>query len=101
LCHRVADVIAARVAYHQSALLRQPVEPEGGEEHMQQAGVIAVLYVFDIELPVAGNDLAVTANKPCRRPHDATDARHMIWTTLRVERRSGADGSAADEAGNG
>jgi hypothetical protein len=43
-------VVSAGLAHHQPALLRQPVEAEGGEEHMQEAGVIAVLDVFDIQL---------------------------------------------------
>src|SRR5215472_6424262 len=47
---RVAHVVAAGVAHHDAALLRQPVEPKGGEERVQEARMVGVLDVFHVEL---------------------------------------------------
>src|SRR5215467_1169615 len=66
---------------------------------MQQAGVIAVLHVFDIELPVTWNDLAVAADELCRRPHDATDVGHVIRPQIRFERRGVAAQRAEYQSG--
>ena len=43
---------AAALADADTAALTQPVDAEGREEHMQQAGVIGVAHVLRIELPV-------------------------------------------------
>src|SRR2546430_9451022 len=58
---RVADVMAARLADDDAALLRQAVEAERGEERVQEAGGIGVLHVLHVELPIARQQLAVSA----------------------------------------
>src|SRR5215813_6864244 len=84
---RVAHVVAARIAHHDAALLRQPVEPKGGEERVQQARVVGVLDVFHIELPIARQRLAVAAEDLHRRAHHAADAGDDLGPEIALERR--------------
>src|SRR5215207_7019091 len=84
---RIADVMPTGFAYQYTALLRQPVEPECGEEGVQQAGVVAVLHVLDIELPVARQHLAEMPEHSHRSAHDAPDARNKFLAEIAFERR--------------
>jgi hypothetical protein len=46
----------------QAAALAQPVDLEGGEEQMQQAGVIRIAHVLGVHLPVVGQHLGEAAD---------------------------------------
>ena len=85
--HRIADVVAAGLADDEAALLRQAVEPEGREERVQEARVVAILHVLHVELPVALQHLAVAAEHAHRRPHHAADALDDLRTEIGFERR--------------
>ena len=54
---READMVAAVRAYREPAALGQPVDAERREKRMQQACVVGVLDVFEVELPVVRQDL--------------------------------------------
>src|SRR5579883_28269 len=84
---RVADVVVAVLADDEPALLRQAVEAEGGEEHVQQARVVAVLHVLHVELPVARQHLAVAAEELGRRLHDAPHLGGDLGPEIRLDRR--------------
>src|SRR5712691_9355012 len=56
-------------------LCESRLDAEGGEEQMQQARVVAVLHVLEIELPVVGKGLGKPSdhfNRPAQNPPDAT-----------------------------
>ena len=67
-------MVATRLVHDHASFLRQAVELERGEEHMQQARVVAVLDVFDVELPVVGQGLRETADDLHRLVHHTFDA---------------------------
>ncbi len=72
--HRIAHVVAARFIDDQTTLLRQPVQLEGGEEQVQQAGVVAVLDVLHVQLPVVRQGLREAADHFHRLVQHALDA---------------------------
>src|SRR5512145_977809 len=53
-------------AHEHAAALREPGDPEGAEERVQEARVVGVLHVLDVELPVAGQGLDEAAEHPDR-----------------------------------
>src|SRR5688572_5146516 len=59
------DVVPAPVILARPAFRRQAVQLEGGEERMQQARMVVVAAVLDVELPVGvAHELAVAAQDP-------------------------------------
>src|SRR5712691_7825953 len=54
---RVARVVRAVWAHEDTPALREPGDPERAEEGVEQARVIRVLHVFDVELPVVRQQL--------------------------------------------
>src|SRR2546430_16645242 len=63
---RVADVMAARLADDDAALLRQAVGAGRGGERVQEAGGIGGLPVLHVELPGARQPPAVWSRRPSR-----------------------------------
>ena len=78
---------AAVPADDHAALLLEAVETEGREEEVQQARVIGVLHVLEVELPVARKNLAVTAEHAHRLLHHAPDPRGDLLTDVALEGR--------------
>lgn len=56
---RQGDVVAVPRIHLDPAGLRRPVEPEGDEKFVQQAGMVVVAGILGIELPVAADPLAM------------------------------------------
>src|SRR5204863_7928724 len=57
----------------------QTVELEGGEEQVQQAGVVGILHVLDIELPVVVHVLGIAPEESNWTTKEALDVlRHTL-----------------------
>ena len=78
-------MVAAAVIDHHAAALVQPVDLEGGEEGVQDAGVIGVLHVLEIELPVVGQHLCGAAEHLQRLGQHAADARGDFRPEIALE----------------
>ena len=72
---------------NESATLRQPVDTERREKHMQQACVIGVFDVFEIELPVVRQYLGKAAGDDRRLVHHALDAGCNLFAQIFLDRR--------------
>src|SRR5262249_105769 len=88
---RLGDAAAAIRTDDQAAALAQPVELEGGEEQMQQTGVVGIPGVLCIELPIVrqyfdktADNLAFTAAKNAVEPRqhlrsdEVLDSRRLV-----------------------
>ena len=84
----VAGVVAAVGADDDAAALGEARDAKGAEEGVEQAGVIRVLDVLDIELPVVGQDLhepAEHAHGPMQHALDPSE--DLLTEILRDGRR--------------
>ena len=86
---REAHVAAAVATDDHAALLGQAVDAELGEKQVQETRVIGVLDVVHVELPVAGQHLAVAAKRLDRRFHHPLDLGSDIGTEVSLYRRRG------------
>ena len=92
-------MVAAVWTDDHAALLRQPVDAEGGEEHVQQAGVIGVLDVLEIELPVVRQRLRETADHHDRLVQHALDPAGDLVAEIFLDRRHVLGRAAEHQAG--
>ena len=89
---------AAVRAHHHAAALRQPVDAERREERVQQARVIGVLDVLEIELPVVRQHLREAAGHHHRLVQHALDAARDLLAEIFLDRRHVVGQAAEDEA---
>src|SRR5882762_4492745 len=87
LHHGEAGVAAAFAADDDPALLLQAVEAESRKEKMQEARVVGVLHVLEVELPVALQHLGVAAENLYGLLHHAADSRRDLGTDVAFDRR--------------
>src|SRR5215470_8584233 len=80
--------MTAAVIDDNATLLGQPVDLEGREEKVQNARVVAVLHVLEIELPVVGQNLGRAAKNLHWPPENASDARRDFLAEIGFEFRS-------------
>ena len=99
---RIADVMPAAFIHDDGALLREAVQLEGGEEQMQDARVVGVLHILDIELPVVRQRLGeAPEHHGLAVAEHASDAAGDLFAKIIWQRgRVGAEG-AVDEAADG
>ena len=80
-------MVAAVGTDQHAAALRQPRDAEGREEGVQQARVVGVLDVLDIELPVVGQRLHEAAHHPDRPVEHAFDAAQHLAADILLDRQ--------------
>jgi len=78
-------MVAARFADHQGALLRQAIEPERREEHVQQTSNDSCPARFRHRASSCPDHLAVTADELPPAPYDAADARDVVEAEILFE----------------
>ena len=83
---RPRDVVAVPRVHLDPAGLRRPVEPEGDEKFVQQAGMVIVAGILGIELPVAADPLAIVAEHPDRPDEEAPQLRQDRRAEVVLER---------------
>ena len=66
--------------------LRRPVEPEGDEKLVQQAGMVIVAGILGVKLPVAADALAIVAEHPDRPVEQAAQLRQDRRAEIIFER---------------
>src|SRR6267378_648402 len=87
LHHGEARVAAAFAADDDPALLLQAVKAESRKEKVQEARVVGVLHVLEVELPVALQHLAIAAEDLHGFLHHAADSRRDLGTDVAFDRR--------------
>ena len=99
--HRIADMVGAGLADDNAALLGQPVHPEGGEEQVEDAGVVRVPDVLGVELPVVAQDLGIVAEHLCRLRQNPVDPAANLRPEIIVQRRRPMVERPEDQPGPG
>src|SRR5262249_44777524 len=84
---RVARMVTAVGTDQYAAAHGQAGYAERGEEGVQQARVIGVLDVLDVELPVVGQGLHEAAHDPDRLGEHALDAAQHVGANVLLDRR--------------
>src|SRR3989441_1000374 len=80
-------VAAALAADDDPTFLLEAVQAEGREKKMQQARVVGVLHVLEVEFPVALQHLGVAAEDLYRFLHHAANPRRDLGTDVQLDRR--------------
>src|SRR5215470_7991056 len=78
----------AAVIDDNATLLRQPIDLEGREEKVQNAGMVAVLHVLEVELPIVRENLSRASKNFHWPPEDTSDARRDFLAEIGFEFRS-------------
>ena len=80
--------MAPRFIDDYAAFLRQAIELEGGKKQVQQARVVTVFDVLNVELPVVGQGLREAADHLYGLAQHAFDARADLWSEILIDRRN-------------
>ena len=96
-----SDVVPAAVVLARAAFGRQAVQLERREERMQQARMIVVAAVFDVELPVVVHELAVAAENLDLAVQRALDVLDHHRAEVVAKRRRRARERAEDQTAYG
>src|SRR6266446_5592040 len=95
---RVGGVVRAVRADQHAAALREPRDAEGAEEGVQQARVVRVLDVLEVELPVVRQPLREAPEHLHRLAHHATHAADDLGAEVLLDRRRLGRQRREDEA---
>src|SRR6267378_3210516 len=95
---RVGGVVRAVGADQHAAALGEPRDAEGAEERVQQARVVRVLDVLEVELPVVRQPLGEASEHLHRLAHHAAHAAEDLGAEVLLDRRRLGRQRREDEA---
>jgi hypothetical protein len=93
-----AGVVTPVGAHQHAAALSESGDAERAEERVQQARVIGVLHVLDVQLPVVGQRLHEAAHHPQRAAQHPAHAPQHLVAEIGLERRGVGREAREDEA---